>query len=78
MINRRHSLADTTFLQKIVADFLAGLGNEAEITIMCEGQEFTFNNSRLDPSGDGVLPEYALAQDNWNAFCDASFWNMVM
>ena len=40
---------------------------------MCEGQEFTFNISRLDPSGDGVLPEYALAQDNWNAFCDDKF-----
>lgn len=52
------------FLQTIVADFFAGLGNEAEITISCEGELFDVRVSRINPNGHGVLPEYVLNQDN--------------
>ena len=37
---------------------------------MCEGNEFHVRVSRLNPNGDGVLPEYVVNGDSWNAFCD--------
>ena len=56
-----------------MADFLAGLENEAEITIRCEGDLFGVRVSIINPNGAGVLLEYVLNQENWNALCEEKF-----
>ena len=58
------------FFQTIPADFLVGLGNEADIMFRCEGHVFNVQVSRLNPNGHGVLTDYVLNQDNWNALCE--------
>ena len=58
------------FFQTIPVEFFGGLGNVAEITLRCEGDLFTVNVSRLNPYGHGVVNEYVLNPNNWNAFCE--------
>ena len=56
--------------QTIPAEFFAGLGNVAEIILRCEADVFNVNVSRMNPHGHGVVNEYVLNPNNWNAFCE--------
>lgn len=57
--------------QTIRSDFLPELGQEADIQIMCEGNQFDVHVNRVEPGSYGVESEYVLNADNWHALCAA-------